>query len=144
MNEKWRIDGVPVKFIHRSGAGGNYWVVFDKTKATLTEIEGINWAHPTVVRVDAANNDEGLPDGYGFDVVQITYSSLPKEYVAEIRTAKQFLGDVTGYVAEIEAQQATIAAKTAEIGDLNAQLAEADELAISLYEQLEGGEEAEV
>ena len=31
MNEKWRIDGVPVKFIHRSGAGGYYRVVLDKT-----------------------------------------------------------------------------------------------------------------
>ena len=144
MNEKWRIDGVPAKHILRAGVGGSYVVAFDKTDATLAEIEGIDWGHPTVVRVNAANNDEGLPYGYGFDVVQITYSSLPKEYVAEIRTAKQFLGDVTGYVAEIEAQQATIAAKTAEIGDLNAQLAEADELAISLYEQLEGGEEAEV
>lgn len=143
MNEKWRIDGVPVKFIHRSGAGGNYRVVFDKTKATLTEIEGIEWGHPTVVRVNAANNDEGLPYGYGFDVVQITYSSRSQEYKVEVRTGKQYLGDVTGYQAEIETQKGVISEKDTEIADLNAQLAEADELAISLYERLEGREEAE-
>ena len=67
-----------------------------------------------------------------------------------IRTAVQYLGDVTGYQAQIEAAQAEAEAAQAETERLRqraelleAQAAEADETVIALYEALMSAGEQE-
>lgn len=142
-----RIDGVPCGLIVRDpAANGKYQVVFERESASIEQIEAINWAAPSV----EAKEGKGcpLPEGYGFEVVKITYDSNAWSYAVELKTARQYLGDVTGYQAQVEeltaglaARQAELdtleqaaAAKEAEIAALHQQLAEADELAISLYE----------
>lgn len=122
MATKWLIDKVPAGLITRNGVGGHYTVRFDKSQTTLADIEGIRWEKPEIQNVGADDNEIRLPEGYGFRLIKITYSSLSKQYEAELETDTQYLGDVTGYQEEI--------------AGLRTELAEADELAISLYEAL--------
>lgn len=65
-----------------------------------------------------------------------------KSYTVELMTASQYLGDVTGYQEEIAALNGTVAEKNAAIANLQEQLAEADELAIALYEAQTAAEDA--
>jgi len=64
---------------------------------------------------------------------------------AEITTKNQTIqtqaNTITNKDSQIESQQSTIDAQTAEINDLNVALAEADELAIALYEAQQATEE---
>lgn len=122
----WRIDGVPAAIVMRGACNGQYRVVFERPGAELADIEGIHWDRPQVERLGAAT-EYGLPEGYGFELVRITYDSGTRVYTAEVQTASQYLGDVTEY-------QAQITELTGQVQDLTAQLAEADELVISLYE----------
>lgn len=132
--KKWKIDGLIAGFVMRMGPGGNYRVVFERENASLEQIEAINWAKPVIEYIGPHGSEPGLPEGYGFDVVGITYDSGCKSYTVELMTASQYLGDVTGYQEEIAALNGTVAEKNAAIADLQEQLAEADELAIALYE----------
>lgn len=132
--KKWKIDGLIAGFVMRMGPGGNYRVVFERENASLEQIEAINWAKPVIEYIGHHGSEPGLPEGYGFDVVGITYDSGCKSYTVELKTASQYLGDVTGYQEEIAALNGTVAEKNAAIADLQEQLAEADELAIALYE----------
>lgn len=152
-----RIDGVPCGLIMRDpAANGKYRVVFERERTSIEQIEAINWAAPSI------EAKEGkvclLPEGYGFEMVRITYDSNVRSYTVELKTAQQYLGDVTGYQAQVEELTAglaakqreadglsnTIALKNSEVSLLNAQLAEADELAISLYEAQLAVSESEV
>ena len=132
--KKWKIDGLIAGFVMRMGPGGNYRGVFERENASLEQIEAINWAKPVIEYIGPHGSEPGLPEGYGFDVVGITYDSGCKSYTVELKTASQYLGDVTGYQEEIAALNGTVAEKNAAIADLQEQLAEADELAIALYE----------
>ena len=132
--KKWKIDGLIAGFVMRMGPGGNYRVVFERENASLEQIEAINWAKPVIEYIGPHGSEPGLPEGYVFDVVGITYDSGCKSYTVELKTASQYLGDVTGYQEEIAALNGTVAEKNAAIADLQEQLAEADELAIALYE----------
>lgn len=140
--KKWRIDGLIAGFVMRAAPGGNYKVVFERENASLEQIEAINWAKPVIEYIGPHGSEPGLPEGYGFDVVGITYDSRCKSYTVELMTASQYLGDVTGYQEEIAALNGTVAEKNAAIANLQEQLAEADELAIALYEAQTAAEDA--
>ena len=43
---RWEIDGVPAAFIARSAINGRYRVTFERSEATLEQIEQINWSAP--------------------------------------------------------------------------------------------------
>lgn len=137
----WKIDGVTAAFVTRGAENGQYQVLFERENASLEQIEGINWAKPSIEKLTDRDCELGLPEGYGFDVVKITYASSTRSYTVTVKTAQQYLGDVTEYQAQIEEltsqnaeKQNTIAAQEQEIASLQDQLAEADELAIALYE----------
>ena len=106
----WRIDGVTAAFIMRGDRNGRYRIVFERESAELPQIESINWAQPSVERLTEAG-EFGLPEGYGFELVKITYDSAVKSYTVEVKTARQYLGDVTGYQAQVEALSNTLAAR---------------------------------
>ena len=126
------VNGLPFGLALRGVVNGSYRVVFEREHARLEEIEKIDWSAPDI-------QGEGvLPRGYGFQVEAITYSSDQRAYTVHLQVDGQYLGDVTGYQAQIDGLNEAVAQKDAAIGALSTQLAEADELAAALYEELEG------
>lgn len=129
--ETWRIDGVSAGVILRGSVNGRYKVVIEREYAELPQIEAIHWEKPTVEHLRTDRPEEtGLPEGYGFDVVRITYDSAARSYTVELQVASQYLGDVSGYqeqVAQLQSQvesleeQAAAAQSQAEQAVLNAE-----------------------
>lgn len=118
----WYIDDVPVAMVMRTGKNGRYTVLVERCRATLEQIEAIDWSHPTIT----AGKEQpglGLPEGYGFELVSIEYSSVSDNYTITVAVAKQFLGDVTGYVAQVEELQQAATEKDATIAQQASDLA---------------------
>ncbi len=113
---KWKFDGVQAAFVTRGIRNGRYRVVFEREYASLEDIEGINWAQPTIERTDfRVKNELGLPEGYGFTVEGISYDYSAKSYIVELSVASQYLGDVTQYQSQISELQAAATEKDATI-----------------------------
>lgn len=128
FGKRWMIDGVPAGPIHRHYPNnGHYSIIFEREYAFLEQIEKINWAKPTLRNISGRTNEPGLPGGYGFEVVRIEYDSGCKTYKVTLKTASQYLGDVTGYQAQITELEAAAAEKDSTITAQAAQLAEAKE-----------------
>jgi len=143
----WKIGGVIAGPVTRNGVGGSYSVIFERENgATLEKIEGIAWAKPAIEELPGNQGRSGLPEDYGFDLKGILYHHETRHFEAVVTTARQYLGDVTGYQAKIDELTAENAERGERIGTLEQELAEADETAIALYEALEAGtgEEAAV
>lgn len=128
FSETWRIDGVTAAYITRGPVNGQYRVLFERSHAELSAIEAIHWEHPTVELLrTGVSGVQGLPEGYGFTVADITYDHISKSYTVTVQVAEQYLGDVAGYeaqVAELESQAADAAAR-AEAAQAQAEAAEA-------------------
>ena len=113
---KWKFDGVQAAFVTRGIRNGRYRVVFEREHASLEDIEGINWAQPTIERTDfRVKNELGLPEGYGFTVEGISYDYSAKSYIVELSVASQYLGDVTQYQSQIDELQTATAEKDSTI-----------------------------
>lgn len=106
-----KICGVPFATLRRGGGNGQYEVVFQRCDAALEDIEGIDWARPAVTEATDRYLSDPLPEGYGFTVEDITYYHGTETWTVHLRTARQFLGDVTGYQAQVEALTAQAAEK---------------------------------
>lgn len=140
----WKIGGLIAGPIMRYGnVNGCYSIIFERENgATLEGIEAIDWARPDIERLPACTKSETeLPEGYGFTVEKVTYDSGCRSFTVMLQTARQYLGDVTGYQAQLEALRSdTIAledmtmALRADKASLEQQLEEADEAAIALYD----------
>ena len=115
---KVKIDGIPCGLMMRGSANGCYQAVFEREYASLEQIEAINWAQPAV------EGDCILPVGYGFTVSDIKYSAATRCYTVYLNTASQYLGDVTGFQAQVEELERTVAAQEETIVSLRDQLAE--------------------
>lgn len=149
LGKRWEFDGIPAAFVTRSAVNGHYCITFEREEASLEQIEQINWDKPSIRRLTDREGELGLPEGYGFELTDIRYQHSSRYFVAEVRTARQYLGDVTGYQDEIKAlnnaateKDALIRDQNRKIIDLQDQLAEADELAIALYEAQTAAEDA--
>lgn len=118
LGKRWRIDGIDAAFIMRGRANGHYKITFEKSVSTLDQIESINWAAPSIQKLSGSDGELSLPEGYGFELVDITYSHASQIFVVEVNTAKQYLGDVTGYQSEIETLSATVKEQAATIQTL--------------------------
>ena len=105
---RWEIDGVPAAFITRSAANGRYRVTFERSEATLEQIEQINWSAPALINISGSEQEQILPAGYGFILADLRYQHANRIWIAELQTAQQYLGDVTGYQAEIQQLNETI------------------------------------
>ena len=109
----WKIGGVTAAFVTRGEQNGQYRVLFERAYAELPDIEGIDWSRPVIEHLTDAG-ELGLPEGYGFTVEDITYSHAAHSYTVTIQTARQYLGDVTGYQAQLaDARTQAQAAETA-------------------------------
>ena len=120
----WSIDGVPAAFITRGRGNGQYRVLFEREFAELPAIEAIDWSQPAIQHL-AETQELGLPEGYGFEVEGITYDSGRRSYTVALRTARQYLGDVTGYQARITELQAQADGAAARLAEQEARLADA-------------------
>lgn len=105
---RWEIDGVPAAFITRSAANGRYRVTFERSEAALEQIEQINWSAPAITKVSGSEQEQALPAGYGFVLADLRYQHANRIFIAELQTAQQYLGDVTGYQAEIQQLNETL------------------------------------
>lgn len=100
---------VPCAMVMRGSANGHYQAVFERERASLEEIEAINWAQPII------KGDTLLPVGYGFTAEDITYSSNTRSYTVSLKVAEQFLGDVAGFQAQVDELTADVASQIATI-----------------------------
>ena len=105
---RWEIDSVPAAFFTRGAVNGRYCVTFERTEATLEQIEQINWATPTLTRITESEDEMGLPVGYGFELTDLRYQHAGRIFVAELQIAQQYMGDVTAYQEEIQILNNTI------------------------------------
>lgn len=131
FDRKVKIDGVPCAMVSRGTRNGEYALRFQRPEASLEQIEGIHWKRPVV------SGPSGLPAGYGFEVKRIDYSMCTKTYTVTVRVLEQYLGDVAGYQARVDELEQDNAALARDKAALEGQLAEADETAIALFEELE-------
>lgn len=127
------IDGVRCGIVMRGTQNGTYLCIFERDFASIEQIEAINWTQPTFTE---KKDHCILPDGYGFELKTITYSSITKSYTAEIATGKQYLGDVTDYVNQVEELNQQINAKNEEIAQKDSTIQELTSANTSLNEQL--------
>ena len=124
--ETWRIDGVSAGMILRGSANGHYKVVIEREFAELAQIEAIHWENPSVEHLRTDRPEEmGLPEGYGFRVVDITYDNAARSYTVELQTAEQYLGDVTGYQAQVAQMQTQVEELTRQAAAAQAQVQQA-------------------
>lgn len=136
FGETWRIDGVTAAYIAAGPANGQYQVVFERSSAELTDIEGINWESPIVepLRADCPALT-GLPQGYGFTVTDITYDHSSRSYTVTVQVAKQYLGDVSAYTAQVSELEQQISDLTEQMADAQAQAEQAQAQVIEAQAQ---------
>lgn len=118
-------------------------MVFEREFASLEEIEDIDWIRPEMATL---SGPAVLPEGFGFEVVRITYDSGTRAYTVELKTAEQFLGDVSGYqaqVAELREQAASAQARAEKLaGQVSEALQDAEERDAALAAAYEEGVES--
>ena len=133
--EHWKIDDVTVGMIQRGSENGCYRVISEREYAELPQIEAISWQQPVIEHLRPEVPDEmGLPEGYGFAVERITYDSATRSYTVELKTARQYLGDVADYQAQVEELTVSLSAKEQEAAELRETVA-AKEAAIEAQSQ---------
>lgn len=115
FGKHWKIDGVTAAFIRRTAQNGQYQALFERENASLEQIEAINWERPVIEKLTKRDNEVGLPEGYGFDLIKVTYDSSTRSYTVTVQTARQYLGDVTEYQAQVKTLQQEAAQKDAAI-----------------------------
>ena len=127
-----RICGVPCAMVRRGMGNGRYVAVFERCRAGLDQLETIRWDRPVIEPVEGRACI--LPAGYGYEAKDIQYKWCTDTYEVTLEVQGQYLGDVTGYVAQVEELTTRSAGQRLEIARLRDQLSEADEALIALYE----------
>ena len=121
-SNKTSIDGVRCTVSPEGGLGsGKFRALFERELASLEQIEAIHWDMPQI-----AGDSAGLPAGCGYQVDDITYAHATCTYHVTFHVLTQYLGDVSGYQAQVaqlktdltaaqeEASSAQAAAETAQ------------------------------
>ena len=119
--DKFKIGGLSCGLVLRGSSNGEYRVVFEREFASLEEIEALEWDPPTL---------EGeciLPAGYGFTVKDIQYSAATRSYQVVLQVGAQYLGDVTGYQAQVAELQGTIQTQQNTIAEKDSTIAQQEE-----------------
>ena len=139
LGKRWEFDGVPAAFVTRSAVNGHYCITFEREESSLEQIEQINWSRPAIRRLTDRQAELGLPEGYGFELPDVRYQHSGRYFVAEVRTASQYLGDVSAYQAQIAELNEKLAEQQAA---LEAQSAQADAAVSSMETAYEEGVES--
>ena len=120
LGKRLTFDGVPAAYVTRGTQNGRYRITFERSVATLEQIEKINWARPVVEKLPGYEKEPSLPEGYGFDVVNIGFDYGNGIYRVEVATAQQYLGDVTEYQEQIAALEATVSDQKTQLSEKDA------------------------
>lgn len=128
----WKIDGLIAGPITRHGSvNGSYSILFERANgATIEKIEAIHWDKPKIQELPGNRGLPGLPESYGFQLGNIEYHHNTGHFNVTVTTARQYLGDVTGYQArieELEGQSAALSGQVSEARTKEAELASAYE-----------------
>ena len=100
------IDGVRCTVSPVGGLGsGKFRALFERELASLEQIEAISWAAPQI-----AGDSAGLPAGCGYQVDDITYAHGTRTYQVAFHVLEQYLGDVSGYQAQVTQLETDLAA----------------------------------
>ena len=121
MSNKPTVDGIPCN-PQRTNQNGIYHVYFDRKDATLDQIERIDWAHPTLV-----GTGDNLPSNYGYQIDDIAYLHPYRRFAVRLKVRQQYLGDVTGYQAEIQELETSLATAQEEKAAAQEQVAALEE-----------------
>lgn len=152
-SNKTIIDGVRCTVSPVGGLGsGKFRALFERELASLEQIEAIRWDMPQIT-----GDSAGLPAGCGYQVDDIAYAYSTRTYQVTFHMLAQYLGDVSGYQAQVaqletdlaaaqeEAESAQEAAQTAqqeaqaaqaEVTELEGSLASAQADAAQAQEQV--------
>lgn len=100
------IDGVRCTVSPVGGLGsGKFRALFERELASLEQIEAIHWDMPQIT-----GDSAGLPEGCGYQVDDITYAHGTRTYQANFHVLTQYLGDVSGYQAQVAQLETDLAA----------------------------------
>lgn len=100
------IDGVRCTVSPVGGLGsGKFRALFERELASLEQVEAISWAAPQI-----AGDSAGLPAGCGYQVDDITYAHGTRTYQVSFHVLEQYLGDVSGYQAQVTQLETDLAA----------------------------------
>lgn len=96
-SNKTIIDGIRCTVSPVGGLGsGKFRALFERELASLEQIEAIHWDMPQIT-----GDSAGLPEGCGYQVDDITYAHGTRTYQANFHVLTQYLGDVSGYQAQV-------------------------------------------
>lgn len=136
------INNLPCAMVTRCQTNGEYLLTFERSLVSLEQIEAVPWANPTITEVSSLGT--ALPTGYGFGLKDIAYEYAPDLWKVRLAVADQYLGDVTGYVAQVdeletqlEAAEAAEAAAQGEAAQAQAAAQEAQATATEAQEILD-------
>lgn len=131
MNNKPTVNGIPCNPGRVIGDNGHYIVRFDKADTTLEQVEAIDWEHPVL-----ENAGDNLPSHYGYEVENISYLYRDNKFVVLLKVQEQYLGDVSGYQAEISDLESSLATTQAEKAAAQAQAQQAESAAAAAQAQV--------
>lgn len=131
MNNKPTVNGIPCNPGRVVGDNGHYIVRFDKADATLEQVEAIDWEHPKL-----ENAGDNLPSAYGYEVENVSYLYRDHKFVVLLKVKEQYLGDVSGYQAEISELEASLEVVQAEKTAAQEQAQQAESVAAAAQEQV--------
>lgn len=133
-----KIEGVPCGVVMRGPKNGEYLAVFEREFASLEDIEAIPWKRPEI------QGECVLPSGYGFEAKEITYNSALRTYTVRLEVGNQYLGDVTGYVAQVSDLEGQMAEKDATIAQQAAEIQAQQETIQNQQETIQALETASI
>lgn len=143
-SNKTSIDGVRCTVSPEGGLGsGKFRALFERELASLEQIEAIHWDMPQI-----AGDSAGLPAGYGYQVDDITYAHATCTYHVTFHVLTQYLGDVSGYQAQVAQLETDLAAAQEEASSAQAAAETAQQEITALEDSLAtaqaGAEQAEI
>lgn len=108
----YKIGGLYCGHVMRTGMHEQiYQIAFEREFATLEQIEAIDWEHLTVETLPRASTPCPLSADYAYKLIKIDYNSDCRYYMVSVQMDRRLWGDVTGYQAEIDTLQTTVAEK---------------------------------
>lgn len=125
--KRWKINGVVTGPIQRDiTKNGRYEIMIERECAELQTIESIDWNNLKIERLNESENAVCLPDGYGFELENITYAHDTRTYTVTLQTSKQYWGDVTPYQAQIDTLTESNAEKDSRLAEMEEKLSSAE------------------
>lgn len=126
------IDGVRCTVSPVGGLGsGKFRALFERELASLEQIEAISWDSPVI-----AGDSASLPAGCGYQVDDITYAHGTRAYQANFHVLTQYLGDVSGYQAQVARLETDLAAAQEEAETAQEAAQTAQQVAQAAQEQV--------